>query len=110
VTEAIREILITLGCQAEPVYSVEFKGWEFNFRYRGRPMWCRASVIDRYIAYFMDRSFWSKLMTGGKHPTYVELLTRLNEALARDGRFQDVRWYALDEIETEFEGLAGPVG
>lgn len=106
--EAIQEVLAGLGCQIDPIVSVELKGWEFDFRYQNRPLWCRVSIIDRHIAYFDDKSFWSKL-TGARHSAYVELLTRLNEALAADRRFHDVRWYALKEIETDFEGALQPV-
>jgi hypothetical protein len=106
--EAIQEVLGDLGCQSDPIVSVEFKGWEFDFRYRNRPLWCRVSIIDRHIAYFDDKSFWSKL-TGARHPIYAELLARVNDALAADTRFHDVRWYALKEIETDFEGALQPV-
>ena len=109
VAEAIGAILGELGCEVEPIYSVDFKGWEFEFRYRGRWMWCRVSVIERHVAYFDDPNVWPKLI-GRKHPLYRELLSRLHEALARDPHFHDVRWYAVNEIETEFEGALQPVG
>lgn len=109
VCEAIREHLGALGCELEPIVSVEFKGWEFGFRYRGRRLWSRVTVIERHIACFVDSNFWPKLI-GQKHPLHVELLTRLSGVLASDGRFHDVLWYAPDEVETEFEGAPQPVG
>lgn len=108
VCEAIWEHLRELGCEVEPIYSVEFKGWEFSFRYRGRRLWSRVSVIERHVACFVDSNFWPKLI-GGRHALHVELLSRLSEVMARDERFHDVLWYALNEVETEFPGAAQPV-
>jgi hypothetical protein len=108
VAEALCSVLQEVGCEVRPIYSADFKGWEFKFRYRGRSLWCRVSVIERHIAYFDDPDLWPKII-GRKDRRYVELLTRLADALARDERFHDVRWYALNEIETDFEGALRPV-
>jgi hypothetical protein len=109
VTEALREVLIGLGCEAGEIVSVDFKGWEFDFRYRQRPLSCRASQIDRYVAYFADRGFWPNAV-GGRHRLYGELLERLNAALARDPRFKDVEWYLLKGFNPDARGVPDPVG
>jgi hypothetical protein len=108
VTEALRDLLIGIGCDADPVVSVEFKGWEFVFTYRGRRMWCRATMIERYLAMFEDLPLWPRLV-GGRHRLYVELLTRLHEALLNDARFSKLRWCASNEVETDIEGALHPV-
>jgi hypothetical protein len=107
--EALREVLIGLGCEADEIYSVEFKGWEFNFRYQGRNLWCRATQIDRYVAYFKDCGFWPNVV-GGRGRRYVELLGRLNEALSRDERFRSVQWYMLQAFDPDAQGVPNPVG
>jgi hypothetical protein len=109
VAEALCEHLRALGCEVEPIESVDFKGWEFGFRYRGRRLWSRVTVIERHIACFVDSNFWPK-MVGRKHALHIELLGRLSQALESDDRFHDVLWYGPDEVETAFEGARRPVG
>jgi hypothetical protein len=108
VTEALREILIGLGCEADEIVSVDFKGWEFDFRYRSRPLSCRATQIERYVAYFWDRGFWPNIV-GGRHRDYADLLRRLNEALAKDERFRAVEWYVLKTFNPDARGVPDPV-
>ena len=108
VTEALRGVLIGLGCEADEIVSVDFKGWEFDFRYRGRNLWCRATQIHRYVGYFVDHGFWPKVV-GGQSRIYVELLGRLNEALAKDERFRDVQWYDRATFDPEADGAPNPV-
>jgi hypothetical protein len=108
VAEALHELLHAMGCEPGPVVSASFKGWEITFIYRGRPLWCRISMIERYIAYFDDKGLWPNLI-GMKPAVYAEFLARLGDTLSSDRRFQDVRWYALKEIETDFAGALRPV-
>lgn len=107
VAEAIHKILGGLGCELEEVTYAHEHGWEFNFRYRKRRLWCRVTLIDKYLAVVEERSLMSKLF--GDHPAYAEILAKLATEMAQDGRFEDVLWYAGHEVHGDKPGAKSPV-
>jgi uncharacterized RDD family membrane protein YckC len=96
--EILQGVLRGLGCEVEPLFSADMKGWEFQFRFEGRGFWSRVTVIECHYAVFVERGLGAALGRGDGGPALADLLARLDEALSQDPRFSQLRWYAGDEI------------
>lgn len=109
VSSALAEILTDLGCNVDPPEHQFEHGWDFHFRLNRVPFWCQVCRIEDYLVIIELRSFFD--FRGGKKRLYAELLTRLNEALKRDGRFRNIRWFTQQELDDPSEppGAAQPV-
>ncbi len=109
VAGAIAEILAGLGATVTvPEHRAEH-GWDFFATYRGRGVWCQVTLIGDYV-FVMEET--KSIFTRGEplRPEYLELLSRLAEALDADARFHDVRWLAQDQVADPTEkGYARPV-
>ncbi len=108
VAAAIKEILERLGCTvSEPIHAYE-NGWELDISADGRNLWCKVTLINRYLICLKDNvSFESKKR--GPNPTYVDMLRKFDDALQADPRFHDVTWFADDEVDPDGTGQAHAV-
>jgi hypothetical protein len=102
--QALREIMARLGCDLEPLQYAGDHGWDFHFAYKGRPLWCQLTPIERYLVIFKD-------LHGSKavdHPDFVEILLGLARELAADPRFHDIGWYYPEDAFEKYEGSPCP--
>ena len=108
VAAAIGEHLRALGCEvSEPIYADEH-GWELDIVAGKRKLWCQVTQIEKWLITFEQApvlfDFFKKI-----RPEYLDMLSRLADALAADPRFHDVRWFAPDEVHTEAPGAERPI-
>jgi hypothetical protein len=108
VAEAIHEVLGRLGCERDPVTYAHEHGWEFNFRYKKRRLWCQVTLIEDYLCVVEDTSFFDKLF-GRHHPDYLEIMTNFSRELAQHPRFRNVRWYFDHQVQSDAPGAKEPV-
>jgi hypothetical protein len=112
VAEAIAGIFKGFGCEVSaPDYLGEL-GWEFSITAKRRQLSCRLTLIDDYLLVMEDDHstvFEQIFRRGSPHPVYFVALKRLAQEMAGDPRFQDVRWYAKDEVQSGLPGTPTPV-
>jgi hypothetical protein len=108
VAEAIVEILRGIGCEADPPIYAHDHGWEIEARCGKRRLRGQVTQVEGYIFNLEDPSWFSGRLARNR-AIYLDVLSRLAEALARDARFHDVRWYVNDDVLSGKEGAARPV-
>lgn len=109
VAEAVHEILGRLGCELLPVTHAHEHGWEFNFEYKKRRLWCQVTLIEKYLLVVDEISMLRKLFGRPPHADYLEILSRLAQEMARDPRFEEVLWYASHQVHSGAPGARSPV-
>jgi hypothetical protein len=96
VTYAIAEMLTGLGCLVGTPRDAGEHGWDIEFKYEKRSLWCQITLIEDYLFVMED-------VTPGAswhckdHP-YIQILTRFAEVLAADSRFHNIRWGTGDDL------------
>ena len=111
VTEAMLEVLEQLGCKRHRGVGVEDAGdlgWLSLSTFGKVMIHCQVTMIDYCVVLFEDMSMfrsWFKIV----HPQYLEILLKIADALPKDGRFSNVRWYDDADVEGDKPGAAGPV-
>lgn len=108
VGEAIGQILESLGARADPPVYAGDNGWQFQAYFQGRTFFCQATHIERFMFLLEDASSRDRSLHRYS-PIYLDLLTRLAEALARDPRFHDIGWHADEDVLSGSPGAAMPV-
>jgi hypothetical protein len=108
VAEAIGGMLKDLGCEVDPPVYAHEHGWEIDARCGKRRLWGQVTLIEGYIFAFEDTSWIAKLLSR-PHPVYLDVLTRLADALAADKRFHNVGWYFDSDLLSGEPGAARPV-
>jgi len=109
VAQALNEILATLGCQVKPVECADHRGWDFHLRYRKLRLWCQVSLIEGYLVVVRDLGARWRIFAGD-HRDFIELMSRVGEALAVDPRFRDVGWFHEQEMLSNTRGASRPDG
>lgn len=116
VAEAIAATLRQLGCETEEVDFLGPSGWGFNAEIGRVSIWCQVTIIEKFLALIDDRTysidkFLDKIFRKyNQHDhVYQDLLSRVNAELSRHPKFHEVRWFAAEEVETDFEGAASPI-
>lgn len=104
VAEATRGILAALGCGLDSLEDVPEHGWQFNFRYRQRALWCQVTDLGPYLAIFEDR----RGSPAVAHPDFVEFMRRMADALAADPRFREIGWFYRKEATSRRAGARRP--
>jgi len=107
--EAIVEILNRLGCEAGPVEEAGDNGWDFVGRLGKTAVWGQITLIERYLFIFAQRGFLGRGDMKKASPEFIELLTKLAEAMAQDERFTKVGWLFEDEVTLDNPGTPLPV-
>lgn len=102
VAQAFQEMLRRLGCEAEPPSEGDH-GWEFDFRYRDRPLHCHVGYIGYFHAIFEDRHG----SNAAHHPWFADIMVQFADALAADPRFARMGWFDRDELPSG-EGASRP--
>ena len=113
VTEAIAEMLRACGFEVSaPEHQFEM-GWDFNVATERKRVWILISAF-----YGLDAGCECILQTEGYGglfdrrrtlDVHAEVLTRLNTAMASDGRFSKVRWLLQNEVQNDVPGSPTPV-
>ena len=108
VTHAIASLLEQLGCQVDPPIYADEHGWEIDFHWRGRRLWCQITLIEGYIFVMEDPAWFSKRSKKNK-AIYFDILTRFAEALSADHRFDNIGWYLSNDLLGGGPGAKRPV-
>ncbi|WP_421932637.1 hypothetical protein [Phenylobacterium sp.] len=108
VTEAIVDILKGFGFRVSPPEYDEH-GWGFDFYASERRFWCQVTALDTFLFSCDDvsRTLMDKILKRPPNAIYIDVMTRLGEALGRHPRFHHVRWYVDDSSRSP--GAASPV-
>jgi hypothetical protein len=99
VAEALAEILAGLGCTDVEIFDLEHAGYDVGFRLGKLVLAARVTVIDNPLIAFGRK----------RQPEYLDFLKRVSDALAKDGRFQNLRWFTDDEVLTGVKGAKSPL-
>ncbi len=93
IADALARILRRLDCAVNPPDHVGERGWEFLVRYRDHGVLAQVTGAgERGTLLFRDAMYAMPFWRPRPDEIHVELLKRIEEALGRDGRFQDVEW------------------
>lgn len=108
VAEAISTSLRGHGYEVTPPEHQGEYGWDFEVRVQKRRIWILISDLgDGFI--LQSRCYAGLFPRRQDETIYAEVLNRLNEALIADGRFGNVRWMQLAELQTDAPGAETPV-
>lgn len=110
-SETLAGILKDLDCEILELIDLHYRGWEVLFRGGPRKrtlFFIRVTQIDKYLI-GLHQARWIRTTFAPRHPDFLSMLTRLAEALAKDDRFIDVRWFSPDEIHSGFPGALRPL-
>ena len=111
VAEAIGEMLRKAGCVVTPPLHEAHRGWSFEAVAKDRTIWLLVSDLGgQHILQTEERgSFWRKLF-GARDTIYADVMTGLNDALAKDARFKNVLWFPKDWDASGVKGVRNPMG
>lgn len=101
IAEAVASILAQVGCTdiREPSHEHEH-GWEILFRSDGKRFFCQVSRIDPETLLLFDKNYRSDGLFYKGPSRHAVLLEKLRPALAADRRFQRLKWYTQQEMNT----------
>lgn len=101
VTETIVDILKGFGFRVSPLEFDEH-GWGFDFWASERRFWCQVTALDTFLLSCEDlsRNLTDKFFKRPPNAIYIDVMTRLGEAMGRHPRFQKVRWSADDSVRS----------
>jgi hypothetical protein len=108
VTEAISEMLRNPDCEVTTPEHQGEHGWDFTVKIRKCRIWIQVSDLG-------DVFVLTSRCHAGLFPRrldeigYAEVLTRLNNGLAADARFSDVRWQLQRDVLAGAPGADTPV-
>ena len=108
VTETISEMLRDRGYEATTPEHQGEHGWDFEVKIQKRRIWIQISYLGN--VFVLDSKCYAGLILRQLDETvYAEILTRLNDCLATDGRFSDVRWQLRRDLLSGTPGSETPV-
>lgn len=102
VAEAIADILSSFGCVIEELEDHVGHSWDCRFSYEGLVLWFHVVGWGDYI-FILEEPPRAR----PDYALHLHLLLKLNEAMRRDGRFHDLRWY--EDERPRREGFDVPV-
>lgn len=92
VTEAIADILESLGCTVEGIAG-DFRGWWCGFSYEGLDLFFQlVDLIDHYLFICHE-----PLRAKPDYDLFPHALLNLDIHLKADGRFHDLLWYGYEK-------------
>jgi hypothetical protein len=108
--EAIAEMLRGLGYVVEAPEYMGDHGWDINVYVDGKRIWLElVRLTNEYILQIEALpGLFERLFRRPDLSYYAEFLTKLNEGLARDPRFEPLQWYALVDHNPKGEPMAEP--
>jgi hypothetical protein len=109
VIHAIAEILAKIGCDVEAPRYADEHGWDLSFRRNGRWLWCQVTLIEGYIFIMEGPAVFPIFQSKKAKANYREALTLFADAIAKDPRFHDVRWYLPDDVLRDRPGAKRPI-
>lgn len=81
-------------------------GWDFYVEGPSRAIWIQVSVVDSVYLHSEIAGLFSFLE---KKEFHLAVLQTVHEGLTRDPRFEDVRWYHVDEYQRGGPGASQPL-
>lgn len=113
VTEALVEMCRAFGFEVSAAEHQHHLGWDFNIKTERKRIWVLISALDfsdaGHECILQSECHGSLFDRRRSRDVHAEVLTRLNGALAGDGRFSKVRWLTQDQIQTDAPGSPTPV-
>jgi hypothetical protein len=99
-----------MGYVVEPPEHMDEHGWDINVYIGGRRIWLElVRMTNDYILQIEAMvGLFSRLFRRPDLTYYAEFLTKLNDGLALDPRFESVQWFALVNHTPKGEPLAEP--
>lgn len=101
IAEALKPILREAGCTdiEEPSHEHEH-GWHLHFRYDRKPFFLQVSRIEPETILLFDKNYGSDGLFYKGPPRHLTLLEKLRPLLAADPRFEELKWYTQQEMDT----------
>jgi hypothetical protein len=102
IAEALTPILAEVGCTdvGEPSHESEH-GWEIRFRSGGKWFFCQVSRIEPETLLVFDKNYGSEGLFYKGPSRHALLLDMLRPVIAADRRFEGLKWYTQEELDTE---------
>ncbi len=107
VAEALAGILRTAGYDVSAPEHQHEKGWDFEVTQARRRVWILVTNLEDFI--LQTKVYGSVFTPNGNDAFHAEVLTRLNDGMAADGRFTVVQWFRQAELLSGGDGAATPV-
>lgn len=108
VTETISAMLRDRGYEVTPPEHQGENGWDFNVKIQKRSIWIQISYLgDGFI--LNSKCYAGVIPRQLDETVHAEVLKRLNDGLATDGRFSDVRWQLRRDLLSGTPGSETPV-
>lgn len=108
VADAISRMLRNRGYEVTPPEHQGEHGWDFEVKVQKRRVWIQVS--DLGDGFVLSSKFYAGLLPRRQDAMiYADVLTRLNEDLATDGRFSNVRWMSQRDVQSGLPGAESPV-
>jgi hypothetical protein len=108
VAETMSEMLRNIRYGATAPEHQQENGWDFDVKIQKRTIWIQVSDLgDGFV--LASKCYAGLLPRQQDEVVYAEVLTRLNECLAADVRFSNVRWQMRGDVLSGAPGAETPV-
>jgi len=108
VADAISQMLRSRSYAVTPPEHQGEHGWDFEVKVEKRRIWIQISDLgDCFV--LSSKCYAGLIPRRQDEIIYASVLTVLNEGLAADGRFSNVRWLLQRDVQTGAPGAEAPV-